>query len=413
MNTTNADQTTESGPSGPGGVLLIDAPRVVHALPDGLLPAQYNFSDLEILIETPWAVLPIEGRSQFVIFEWRVRGARPVDTPPVELRGRLTVDDFPIFITLSQAFLFSSAVVDMRFRVHNSRPDSPSFDSSEFVTIRIDRDAPGVGELLPPAIFPIDPITEAYLVDNPLVSMEIPTGYRGREVGDEVLMYFSDMNALPTGMPTLISPPLTSATDRIFVDVPSDVFRAYPGALWLFCFYRLKDRAGNVNSAFSQVARVGLGVELPVERYTRPRFPQSESHPGRFMTCSTQPPIWFGVEVLIEPHLDIRHGDLITMRFQGYGRFPNYEPDPNSVETLEHYWDEVADASGYTFWIHDVERVIRPLKKNAGGRASYMVTRDGINIGLSNSRYVQFDRVVPSSEPPILYCWIDGNRPEP
>ncbi|MBA1292854.1 hypothetical protein G7025_05740 [Pseudomonas lurida] len=415
MNTTHAGQPSANGPSGPGGVLVLAEPRVVDALPDGLIPAEFYFNDLCILLETPWAVLPGPGRFQYVIFEWNVRGARPVDTPPFELRGLLTDADFPIALTIPRDFLLSSAVIDLRYRVHNTRPDSPSMDTSETVTIRIDRDAPGAGELLAPAIFPIDPITQAYLDANLMVPMEIPNGYRGREVGDKVLMYFSDMNLLPTGLPTLTSPPLTADSGRIFVDVPREVFRRYPGARWLFCFYRLQDRAGNVNPAFSLVARVGLQTDLPPIMYTRPSFPQAEAHENGYLTCTTQPPIWFGVEVYIPPDANILHGDLITLRFQGYGQYPDVNPDPNIVETLEHYWDGIADASGYNFWIRDVERLIRPLKENAGGEASYLVTRAGTDVGRSASRFVQFDRVVPVSPAPPdpIYCWIDGNGPEP
>ena len=415
MSTHNAGQSSANGPQGPGGSLAIDAPIVVDALPDGLVPVQFYFSDLQLLIPTPWAFLPGPGRDQYVVFEWSVRGARPVDTPPVLLPNPMTAADFPYPMQIPQAFLLNSAIIDLTFRIHNGTPNSPSVDSSEVVTIRIDRDAPGGGALLPPAIFPIDPITEAYLVANPLVPMEIPQGYLGREVGDQVPMYFSDMNILPTGAPTLVSAPLASATGGIFVDVPSEVFRRFPGALWIFCFYRLQDRAGNINPMFSLVAQVRLQTDLPPSNYPRPRFPQSELHPNGYLTCSTQPPIWFGVEVFIAPHADIRSGDLITLRFQGYGLYPDVNPDPNIVETLTHYWDEVSDASGYAFWILDVERLIRPLKKNAGGEAHYTVSRGGVIIGRSASRYVPFDRVVNTSppRPNPIYCWIDGNGPEP
>ena len=413
--TTSTTGQSANGPTGSGGILVLEAPTVFDVLPDGLLPARFNFTDLRILLEIPWAVLPGPGRFQYVIFEWHVRGARSVDTPPFELRGPLTDADFPLPMTIPQAFLLSSAIVDLRYRIHNTRPDSPSVDTSSPVTIRIDRDAPGVGSLLAPAIFPIDPITQPYLDANPMVRMEIPEGYLGREVGDKVLMYFSDMNMLPTGLPTWVSPPLTSDSGRIFVDVPNDVFRAYPGALWLFCFYRLEDRAGNVNPTFSLLARVGLATDLPPIQFTRPEFPQALLHPNRYLTCSTQPPIWYGVEVAIPADPNIQHGDLITLRFQGYGQYPDVDPDPNVVETLEHYWDAVADASGYNFWIRDVERVIRPLKINAGGEAHYLVTRNRTPIGRSASRYVQFDRVVPTSPlpPNPVYCWEGGNGPEP
>lgn len=416
MGTSNGGQPDLNESSSPVGTLVLDAPKVLDALPDGLLPAEFNFKDLRLSVEKPWAVLPVAGRVQYLIFTWHPRGGNSADTPHVELRGPLTDADFPLNqLTIPNEFLLSSAVVDISYRIHNTRPDSPSADTSASVTIRIDRDAPGGGALLLPAIFPTNPITQAYLNLNAQVPMGIPPGYLDREIGDQVLMYFSDKNALPTGMPTLVSPPLTGATGPITVAVPREVFRSYPGALWIFCFYRLRDRGGNVNPLFSQVAQARLEIDLPVVRYPRPRFTQSESHPYFFMTCSTQPPIWFWVEVLVEPHADIHHGDLITMRFQGYGGFPDVNPDPNIVETLQHYWDEDKDASGHVFRITDVERLIRPLKKEAGGEASYMVTRAGSVIGRSSSRFVPFDRVVSSTSPPpeTLYCWIDGNGPEP
>ncbi|WP_242487053.1 hypothetical protein [Pseudomonas sp. TH32] len=234
-------------------------------------------------------------------------------------------------------------------------------------------------------------------------------------MGDKVLLYFSDMDLLPTGAPTLVSLPLTSATGRIFVDVPSDVFRRYPGALFLFCFYRLEDRAENVNPLFSQVARVGLQTSLPPATYPRPSYPQAPTSVRGTMTCDNLPPIWLGVEVYVAPHPDIQEGDLVTMRFQGYGQNPDVDPDPAIIETLDHYWDSADEASGYSFWILDVERLIRPLKKNAGGEAKYRVIRRGVDMGRSFSRFVQFDRLVPSSppRPDPLFCWIDGNNPEP
>ncbi|PRA32979.1 hypothetical protein [Pseudomonas poae] len=419
MSSPKASKPKASKPSspksaGPKAPKILQVPTIVDALPDGLVPVQFYFADLKIDIETPWAFLPTPGRDQYLVLEWNVRGARPTDAPPILLPNPMTAADFPYRVTIPQAFMLNSAVVDIRYRVHNGTPNSPSDDSSDIVTITIDRDAPGSGALLPPAIFPVDPITEAYLNANPQVPMEIPGNYLDRKVGDQILLYFSDMDLLPTGMPTLVSLPLTSANGRIFVDVPNEVFRRFPGALWLFCFYRLRDRAGNVNPQFSQVARVRLQIDILEPIYNRPSFPQSNAHPNKYLTCSTQPPIWFGVEVFIPPSTDIRHGDLVTLRFQGYRQYPDVDPDPSIVETLIHYWDGVADAAGYAFWIRDVERLIRPLKENAGGEASYFVSRAGVDIGRSTSRFVQFDRVVPTSPAPPdpIYCWIDGNGPE-
>ena len=407
--------------SGSGGTLALDGPTVVHALADGLLPAQYYFRDLDVELPMPWSFLPGVGDTHFVVFVWDDHSDAPVDVlPPLRLDGPLTAADFPYPASIPQAFLLNSARVDLSFRIHVDSPSNPSFDTSQLTALRIDRDAPGVGGTLAPAIFPVDPITLDYLDLNPLVPMEIPGNYRGREEGDEILLYFSAMDALPTGAPSFISPPQVSATGQIFVDVPDTIFRSFPGALFIFCFYRLRDRAGNLNPQFSEVARAGLSVAIPAPTFLRPLFPQTESdpinNPNKWMTCACIPPIWVGVEIRINqgspPFPAIQDGDLVTMRFQGYRQAPDVDPLPDIVEIQTHVWDGVADASGHSFWIRDVERLIRPLRVTAGGEASYMVSRGGVIIGRSFSMFARFDRVVPSAPPP-RYCWIDGNVPEP
>lgn len=39
--------------SGSGGTLALDGPTVVHALADGLVPAQYYFRDLDVELPMP------------------------------------------------------------------------------------------------------------------------------------------------------------------------------------------------------------------------------------------------------------------------------------------------------------------------------------------------------------------------
>ncbi|MEJ5281958.1 hypothetical protein WH299_22110 [Pseudomonas sp. MYb541] len=407
--------------AGSEAVLAFDGPRVIRAQPDGLVPAQYYFNNLECEIVTPWTFLPEAGETHYVVPMWDDHSAAPVEVlPALRLDGPLTPEDFPYPFEIPQAFLLRSAIVDLRFRVYLDPPPSQNYDTSEPTLLRIDRDAPGVGGPLPPAIFPVDPITDAYLGMTPLVPMEVPGGYLGREIGDEILMYFSDMNTLPTGAPAVVSPPLTSATGQIFVNVPNTVFQNFPGAAFVFCFYRLRDRAGNLNPEFSLVAQAALEVGLPAPTYMRPRFPQADSepivNPNRYMTCACTPKIWFGVEIRIDPNTGpgagIQHGDLVVMHFQGYGQALDVNPLPDIVDTQSHIWDGVADALGYSFWILDVERLIRPLKDRAGGEANYRVYRGGRLNGRSASRFARFDRVV-SSAPPTRYCWIDGNAPEP
>lgn len=652
MDISNAGQ---SDGGAPGLLATIAAPGVVNALPDGLIPVRFTFFPLQIDIVEPWAALPVAGFSAFVIFIWDVDGAAPTELPPIELRGPITRADFPYRVEIPESWLLSSAVVNLSFRVHNVRPDSPTFDLSDSVRITIDHDAPGRSRELDPAIFPEDPITEGYLNATPLVPIEIPDTYFDRKVGDEVLIYLSDRDALPTGAPTLISSPLPTDTGPIYVDVPRDFFRRFPGARRLYCFYRLRDRAGNLNLAFSRVAEVELllttppsdlpapqvpaydadllidradarrivtvrvpteyldwnpgdqcyvewdgillppvevvtfpfsvpvswsvlianGADLrrlvnvgvryfirragdtvgpgevspwtlvtvdmtiagqdhvdapallnrtlalvdvfgrvsntanfldsrdsigpvrvtfplfnnpqvgevaylywpsrldPVATYTvkpgdvggttvtfdnevdwqvivdggtnartlvhyrtsnfvneqlspdqvvsvnvappisylRPSFPQSTEATRFVLTCATQPPIWEGVQVLVsDPR--IQHGDLVRLSWQGYRQSPDIDPDPDTAETFDHTWDEVADAAGYTFLVLPYEQLIKPLKVNAGAEARYTVFRGGIPTGTSASRFVQVDRQVNSTPPNPTFCGPDGTGPE-
>lgn len=407
--------TSNSGQAGPGGspsavVPVLDAPEVLRLLPGNVLEARYNDSPLEVLIQTAWPVRP-PGIRQYIVFVWHEVGASPVDVTEsiVEV---LDTTSFPVDTTIPASYLQNSAVVRLSFRVHNLDPSNPTSEPSREITFTIDRDFPGIG-LLEPAIYPVDPITHNYLITNPFVLMGIPETYAGRAAQDRALLYFSDMNVLPTGAPTLISPPILNTTGPIGVLVPATVFRSFPGALQIFCFYRLQDYAGNLNPQFSQVAVATLDLTGPPEIFNRPRFPQAEPHPGYYITCSTSPPMWLGVEVCVDPEPGILDGDLVTMRFQGFAQAPDQAPIADTALTLTHIWDAVADAEGFSFQILDVERVIRPLKERAAGRACFVVSRMGVTLGISAFRFVRFDRVVITSEPPTLYCWVTGNAPEP
>ncbi|WP_411706361.1 hypothetical protein [Edaphovirga cremea] len=409
MKASNSGQANVGGSSS-SGVLILDAPEVIRLLPGNVLPALYNNTDLEVRINSEWPIRP-PGMRQFVVFVWRV-----VDESPIEVTESiievLDTTPFPIDAFIPASYLLSSAVVELSFHVHNLSPDNPTFEPSESVTFTIDRDFPGSG-LLQPAIYPADPITSPYLISNPFVQMNIPETYSGRAANDQVLLYFSGINVPPTGPPTLISPPISSATGLINVLVPADVFRSFPGALLIFCFYRLRDYVGNLNPQFSQVAQATLDLAGPPVRFVRPRFPQAELHSAYYITCSSNPPMWTSVEVRIDPDPAFSHGDLLTMRFQGYASAPDQNPIADTALTLTHFWDAVADAAGYSFKILDVERVIRPLKDTAGGRACFVVSRGATTLGISAFRYARFDRVVITTQPPTLYCWIGGNAPEP
>ncbi|MCF5173616.1 hypothetical protein GIW43_30890, partial [Pseudomonas canadensis] len=128
------------GAAGSEAVLAFDGPQVVRALPDGLVPAQYYFNDLECEIVTPWTFLPEAGETHYVVPVWDDHSAAPVDVlPALRLDGPLTAGDFPYPFEIPQAFLLRSAIVDLSFRIHLDSPTSPNFDISEPTLLRIDR----------------------------------------------------------------------------------------------------------------------------------------------------------------------------------------------------------------------------------------------------------------------------------
>ncbi|NVZ71276.1 hypothetical protein HX791_19140 [Pseudomonas costantinii] len=146
----------------------------------------------------------------------------------------------------------------------------------------------------------------------------------------------------------------------------------------------------------------------PLINFTRPTFPQSLQHPNKFLACSTQPSIWLGISVLVNPAPNtLMPGDVVVLTWQGFLNYPDRNPIPSTAQTFNYLWGS-ADAT-HTFLVADYENLIRPLSDYAGGSARYSVFRNGILIGTSAIGYVQIDRKYAGSG---NYCGPNGIGPK-
>lgn len=142
----------------------------------------------------------------------------------------------------------------------------------------------------------------------------------------------------------------------------------------------------------------------PLIKYEKPTFPQSLQHPNKFINCTTKPPLWLGIEVLVT--LLLQAGDQVRMTWQGYEHYPDRNPIPSTAKTFIYEW--AAGDTSHSFWVRDYENLIKPLKDYAGAAARYSVFRNGIQLGTSYINYVQIDRRYSTGN----YCGPNGDGPE-
>lgn len=179
----------------------------------------------------------------------------------------------------------------------------------------------------------------------------------------------------------------------------------------------IQDGGSNANTLVNYRTDNGVNQQLspdrivsvslaPLINYPKPSFPTSLQHPNRFLNCNTQPPIWTGIEVLVNPAPNrLLPGDVVILTWQGFKNFPDRNPLPGTAQPFEYTWT-AADTT-HSFTINPYESLIRPLSDFAGGSARYSVRRNGIVLGTSRIAYVQIDRKFGTGN----YCGPNGIGP--
>ncbi|WP_248083749.1 hypothetical protein [Pseudomonas sp. EYE_354] len=250
----------------------LDAPELINALPDGLIPTRYLFEDLPVRLKDPWRFLPGEGESDWVTFIWDVQGSVPFELEPIELRGPITADQFPLTVNIPQSYFQNNAVVDLSYRINNLEQDSEAFETSWITTITIDRTAPGGGQVFNVARFLIDPITEFDLTSNTTLAVEVPGDYLDRKTADAVVTYLSGSDTLPT-RPANHEQVFNAITGTMLMQVPVSEIRKFAGNPVLYLFYRVRDRAGNTSAQYSLVASATLLINPAPANLSIPEVP--------------------------------------------------------------------------------------------------------------------------------------------
>ena len=280
---TSADKTNnENGAAGLAATSIgvtstpsLTAPVVPDA-PDGFIPVRFQFQDLPVMLNEPWLFLAPQGQSDFVTFIWQVEGSAPYDLEPIELRGPLTVDMFPIQVWIPQDYFQNNEVVNISYRVNNVEPDSMVFESSFPRRIVIDRTPPGGGLDLAPARFLIDPITENDLNTNATIGVEVPGDYLNRRPFDTVLCYLSATPTLPV-RPANYLQTFEVINGAMVVQIPVAEIRRFAGIPKLYFFYKLRDRSGNQTPHYSEVASAELVLNAAPANLSVPEVPAYES----------------------------------------------------------------------------------------------------------------------------------------
>jgi hypothetical protein len=275
INKENAAGFAAAEAAGVATVPTLPAPDISNVEPDGLILIKYLFDDLVVKLTKPWQFLPQLGESDFVTFIWHVEGSVAFDLEPIELVGPITADDFPVEVTIPQAYFLNSAKVRVSYRVNNLFVDSEVFEVSSDRTIIIDRVAPGGGQVLNAARFLLDPITE-YDSSNATAEVDVPGDYLDRKAFDTVLCYLSDRDTLPT-RPAIHEQSFAAVSGPMRVNIPMAEIRKFAGAPLLYFFYRLRDRAGNISAQYSFVASTGLQLNAPPANLSVPEVPAYDS----------------------------------------------------------------------------------------------------------------------------------------
>lgn len=276
INTGNVAGSTAIESVGVPAAPTLEKLSIEHALPDGLIPIQYLFDDLLVKLMKPWKELPGEDESDFVTVKYQVRGSVAIELEPIELRGPITAGQFPIEIPIPKEYFLNSAVVDLSYRINNLFQDSEVYETSFVTTIIIDRVAPGGGQVLEAARFLLDPITEFDLDNSTSIGAEVPGDHLDRKAGDTVLGYLNTHGTQPTG-PAFPVQSFPATSGPMLVNIPVAEIRKYAGALMLYFFYRLRDRAGNLSAQYSLVASTGLLLNAPPAKLSPPEVPAYES----------------------------------------------------------------------------------------------------------------------------------------
>jgi hypothetical protein len=168
-----------------------------------------------------------------------------------------------------------------------------------------------------------------------------------------------------------------------------------------------------VNEQIAYFTEVTVAVIAPLI-FRQAEFPSWDRLTST-LNCSSIPPLWDHIPIVVAPDLAFRKDDIVILSWIGYTEiWGGGKPIPETAETITHSLTAEEAINGYTFKLDNYAEKIAPIKSPdptspaSSAYAVYTVWRSGRFIGSSRLYYVKIDRRRAGG----LYCGPDGNGPE-
>ncbi|MBC3376502.1 hypothetical protein HU762_21395 [Pseudomonas sp. SWRI92] len=131
-------------------------------------------------------------------------------------------------------------------------------------------------------------------------------------------------------------------------------------------------------------------------------FPAAKQNLHGYLNCSTQPPIWQGVEVKVPPLPNFcRPGDICAVEWIGYQSLNGSGPPINATyKKIDTPLTLLQITNGFSVTIEPFRPHLEPMIDKASGAANYTLYRGTRKIGASVREVVKIDRIIPGESQP-------------
>lgn len=166
------------------------------------------------------------------------------------------------------------------------------------------------------------------------------------------------------------------------------------GELW----YELLDTADNPSFSFPRKLTID---HTPVPADLEEADFLYESLWG-YYNCGTEPPIWFGIHVVIPPLTLFQVGDRCEVTWRGYSTLNGSGPEIAGARWIN-VRQNLSDKDireGYPLVVEPYDIHIEPMVENSSATLVYRIYRGARLVGVSKTALVKIDRIISGQELP-------------
>lgn len=166
------------------------------------------------------------------------------------------------------------------------------------------------------------------------------------------------------------------------------------GELW----YELLDTADNPSSSLRRrltIDHTPIKVDLEEADFLH-------ANDSGYLNCSTVPPLWDGVTVIIPKLTGFNVGDRCEALWKGYSSLNGSGPELTDARknVIRPALSDQDISEGYSLVIEPYGIHIKPMESNASATVEYRVYRGMRLVGISKIALVKIDRIIPGEEFP-------------